>query len=297
MKNIKYSQNFLKEKSLIKNLLEKTSISKKDTVIEIGAGKGIITEKLVKRCNNVVAIEKDQKLFLHLKERFKDIDNISLINNDFLEEDLDFNDKKIFSNIPFNITTEIINKITNSDNSPIDSYIFLQKDAAKRFAGRQYNAKENLFSLLLKPWFDISVIHNFSSTDFTPKPSVDIVLMRIKKREKPLFTKEQKEKYNDFLSYAFSQWEPNIKGVFKKIFSYEQMKRLAKDLDFDLSDKLTSLSFEQYIGLFDYFLVGVSEEKKRQTYGSYTKLKNRHKGLDKIYRSRTSKSWKQQNNN
>ncbi len=289
-KDILLSQNFLKDPELVEHLLEKTSIDSKNTVYEIGAGKGIITEKLLEKSSKVIAFEKDEELFLKLEEKFKNNENVEIHLGDFLKQDVDFENSKVFSNIPFNITADIIKKLVNVENSPIDTYLFVQKEAFEKYSGKY---KEALVSLLIKPWFELREIHNFSPEDFSPKPSVDIVLLQIKKREEFLVERENNQLYKDFISYSLSQWQPNINKTFKNIFSYKQLKRLSKDLNFDLENKVTDLTFEQFLNLFNYFLQGVDYKKQKEVLGFEKDLQKQQKNLKKIHRSRTDKSWRE----
>jgi len=290
MKKILFSQNFLKSPELVKTLLKKTSINSKDVVYEIGSGKGIITQKLSEKSSKVIAFEKDEELFFKLKEKFKNNDSVEIYLGDFLKQNIDFKNSKVFSNIPFNITSEIIKKLVDIENSPIDTYLFLQKEASEKYSGIP---KETLASVLIKPWFELRKIHDFSQEDFSPKPSVDIVLLQIKKREEFLVKKKNKKIYKDFISYSFSQWQPNIEKTFKKVFSYKQLKKLSKDLNFDLDGNITDLTFEQFLKLFNYFLQGVDSKKQKEVLGFEESLQKQQKKLRKIHRSRTDRNWKE----
>ena len=178
---LSHSQNFLQSKELVEKLVEGSSLNKDDFAIEVGPGKGIITDALAKRCSKVLAIEADEKLYVELIDRFDSHENIEIKNQDFLESDLPKGEYKVFSNIPFNITSDLVRKLLDSENPPSDSYLIIQKDAAERFAGF---AGETLFSVLYKPWFEFSIEHEFKRSDFVPNPSVDTVLLWIKKIEK-----------------------------------------------------------------------------------------------------------------
>jgi 23S rRNA (adenine-N6)-dimethyltransferase len=115
------------------------------------------------------------------------------------------------------------------------------------------------------------------------------VLLRIKKRAKPVIPNKDALMYQDFIAYGFSrssQSRITLKSILKKIFTYEQFKRLAGNLKFDLSARPGDLTFEQWLGLFKYFLIGVSEHKKRLIYGSATRLISQQKKLTKIHRTR-----------
>jgi len=284
---IKYSQNFLKDSQLVAKLVSRSTIKQGDLVYEIGPGKGIIVEQLLKVGAEVVAIEKDKKLCEALRRRFKNKKKIKIICGDFLKFQLPRRKAyKIFSNIPFFLTADIIRKITSYTNPPQDAYLIVQEEPAKKFAGFPYG-KERQYSLLLKPWFILEILYHFKPTDFYPVPGVDVVLLRIKRREKPLIESSQAQLYRDFVVYGFNQWQPNLKKALKRIFTYKQFQRLARELGFELSAKPTDLDFKQWLGLFKYFLIGTTEHKKKYVNGAERKLKIQQKKLQKIHRSRS----------
>lgn len=186
---LKNTQNFLQSKKLVSELIEESNICEDDIVIEIGGGKGIITEQLVKRCRRLYVIEYDYDLYKKLKNKFYNIRNIEIIHGDFLGFELPVEYKyKVFSSIPYNITAAILSKLTSNANPPEEIYIVLQKEAAEKYAGKPYN-RESMQSLLLKPYFNFEIIRDLKRTDFNPVPSVDSVFMRIKKRENILVKK------------------------------------------------------------------------------------------------------------
>src|SRR5436309_11709430 len=117
-----YAQNFLKDPCLVASLLERCTIGHDDVVYEIGAGKGMITEQLALRCKQVVAIEKDARLSALLLEKFADRPNVTIHEGDFLHYRLPRKPYKVFANIPFNITTAIVTKLTATDSPPEEAY-------------------------------------------------------------------------------------------------------------------------------------------------------------------------------
>jgi len=281
---LRYSQNFLKSPALVERLVNLSSISEKDVVYEIGSGKGIITQVLAKRGIRVIGIEKDKKLCEALKEKFSGNSKIEIRCGDFLKTRLPEQGKyKVFSNIPFNLTAEIIGKLTSALNPPEDCYLVVQKEAAEKFTGFP---KETQYALLLKPWFELRVIYYFQRTDFSPIPKVNVVLLRIKKRQEPLVKEKEASLYRDFIVYGFNQWKPNLKKSFKKVFTYPQWKRLARDLKFTLKARPTELDFNQWLGLFNYFLIGVPENKKQLVFGAEKRLKRQQSRLQKVHRTR-----------
>jgi len=284
---MEYSQNFLKDPALINKLLDKSSIGKKDIVYEVGPGKGVITQELAKRCLKVIGVEKDRKLYKRLKEIFFREHKIELKSGDFLEQKLPLEKRyKVFSNIPFNITTDIVRKLTCSPNPPEDCYLIIQKEAAQKYTGLP---KETQFSLLLKPWFELKVLHYFQKIDFSPIPNVNVVLLQIKKREESLVKKIYTQPYRDFIVYGFNQRRPSLESSFKKIFTYKQFNKLSKNLKFNKLSKPRDLNFKQWISLFNYFLKGVENKKKSLIYGAEEQLKYQQSHLQKIHRTKQNR--------
>lgn len=290
-KSVLYSQNFLRSSNLARKLIEMSSLTKDDLVMEIGAGKGIITAVLIQYCKNVVAFEIDDKLFGKLHETFKDTRNIKLVKESFLNYNLPLTGYKIFSNIPFNITSDIIRKLVTTEVPPVDTYLIVQSEAARKFVGNPYG-KETLFAILIKPRFTLEIIHKFTPADFNPSPRVDIVLLHIKQLGQPFVEKQAESMYKDFVTFSFSQWKPTLREGLKTIFTNEQFIRLSKDLKFNVSAMPTNLDFNQWLGLFKFFQIGVVGNKKQQVVGSYNKLMSQQANLDKIHRTRVAKDWK-----
>jgi len=100
-----HSQNFLKDPAFVENLINKADIDHNDSVVEIGPGKGIITKILAEKAGRVIAVEVEEKLYTKLKDKFKDRKNVKIIKADFLKWQLPSSPYKVFSNIPFNLTT------------------------------------------------------------------------------------------------------------------------------------------------------------------------------------------------
>jgi len=273
----------------VAKLVSDSGINSRDTVFEIGPGKGIITRQLAEKAARVIAVEYDRDLADRLEQKFADCGNVKVIFGDFLKTELPKRDDyKVFSNIPFNLTADILGKLTSVANPPQDSYLIVQEDTAMKYAGSSYG-EERLRSLMLKPRFELAITHRFRSTDFSPVPSVNIVMLRIKRRERCLLKDRDMNAYRDFVAYTFSQHGKNFKERIKRIFTNEQFKRQASEQKFSPSARPGDLNFKQWLGLFRYFEKGVSNNKKALTYGSYSRLIREQSKLEKIHRTRGAK--------
>jgi len=259
-----FSQNFIKSPRLVSELVNSSDLKSSDTIVEIGPGRGIITQKLLDRRLNVIAIEKDRNLIFDLRQKFSSYPNFNLINDDFLNWNLPKTPFKIFSNIPFSITTPIINKILKSANKPIEMYLILQLEAAQKFC--LSNNFNNQDSILVAPFYDLEILGDIDKSAFTPKPQVNIVFTKFTLLPKELISMFQYSQFRDFVVFGFNQWKPNIFEIYKKIFSYDQFKKINHQLKVN-SLKPTELSFDQWLGLFSIYQQYVSDTKKRLVIG------------------------------
>jgi len=258
-KRIVLAQNFLRSSKLARSLLNISSIASSDIVYEIGPGRGIITAELARTACQVIAIEKDPNLARQMQSRFQEVENVQIIASDFLQYRILDREYKIFANIPYNITADIVHKILYTPSVPSEAYLVIQKEAAQKFSGTPI---ETQFSILAKPLFEIQIIRELRRTDFEPVPHVDSVLLHIKKHPCPLLNKEDISLFRSFIRFGFGRWKHSLKLIFKPIFTYPQWKHLSKDLCFPLNTTPSLLKIEQWLGLFDYFKHGVSRSKQ-----------------------------------
>lgn len=280
---LSHSQNFIKSNRLLDQLITKSGINSDDLLIEIGAGKGKITKILAERAKEVWAIEKDPELAEYAKRNLQ-ATNIKIFNEDFIRFKLPLDrEYKIFSNIPFNRSADIMHKILHTKNPPIDCYLILQKEAAERYTGT--GNKEGQTSVFYKGYMQFNIIHIFKPIDFTPVPSVTPVLLNIKRRDSFLNDANQKAEYQKFVIYGFNQWSKNIVDTFKKVFTFEQLKRLASINKFSLNAKPSDLSSNQWEALFSYYLTGVVRQKKLFVEQFYKKYLTDTKKVAKIRRT------------
>jgi 23S rRNA (adenine-N6)-dimethyltransferase len=247
MVDIRYSQNLYTNKENLQRLIKLSKISRNDIVLDIGAGTGIITEELSKNSKKVIAYELDRKHFNMLEENFLDYSNVLLKNEDFLNTLLPQETFKVFSNIPFSITAEIVNKISVVDSKLKEAFLFVQKESAERFTGKPKNTQ---ISTTLSFIYEISVVENFKREDFKPIPNVDIVLLNLKRKS---FCKEDYELYSDFVTYVFNQRNSFVLETFKKLFTYKQLKYIKECLRINNYFKPTDIPSNYYLDIFQKF--------------------------------------------
>lgn len=246
-RNLPYSisQNFLTSRKTIDKLISKTTITSADTVLEIGAGKGHITKALSEKCRRVISYEIDERLYAKLKPQLSD--NVKLFCGDFLKCRLPSCPYKVFANIPFSITTDIIRKLTESDDPPSCIWLVMEKGAAKRFCGQP---EDNLNSLLLKPFFDSRVIWHFNRNDFHPAPKTDVVMLEMRLKESSDIAPSQKRDLKAFLNHSIKN------GLFgsRSLLTKKQISTALKSENLPIIQPTGDISYIQWLCLFRCWL-------------------------------------------
>ncbi|MDQ2714447.1 MAG: 23S ribosomal RNA methyltransferase Erm [Chloroflexota bacterium] len=277
------SQNFLKDPRLVASLLAKCDIGREDIVYEIGPGKGMITCQLAPRCKQVVAIEKDPRLAALLLQEFAHVPNVTIHEGDFLDYRLPCKPYKVCANIPFNITRAIVTRLTEAEYPPEDAYLVMQKEAAEMFLGQP---RESLCTVLLKPWFEMEIVHRFRRRDFVPAPQVEVVMLRLRKRGPPLVNRPERQCFRDFVVYSFTTWRPTLGETLKDIFTWRQLKYVSRELDFDLDATPTLITFEQWLNIFKSFKNRGNKQGMHIIAGSEKRLLQQQQKIQKVHRTR-----------
>ena len=130
--------------------------------------------------------------------------------------------------------------------------LILQTEAAGRFAGHPAGV-ETRQSLLLKPWWHVEVIRRLARTDFDPPPSVDSAVLWMARRGTPLVSPAEERRYQRLVHEAFGATGTDVAAGLQKFLSKTQITRLAHDLGFRITDRPSSLTFDQWLGVFRYY--------------------------------------------
>lgn len=245
-KNLPFSvsQNFLTSKRTVERLIRIAKLKKTDRVLEIGAGKGHITRALAAACAEVISYEIDPDLCARLNSNLPE--HVTLICGDFLQTHLPTEPYRVFANIPFSRTTDIIRKLTGGNRLPEDCWLIMEKGAAKRFCGKPH---ESLQSLLLKPFFDVEIRYYFRREDFHPSPKVDVVLLHILRKQSPDISFQQRKMYECFLRACLQHGF----GGQNAPMSRHQVNTALKIAGFPLYEQSKTMLYVQWLCLFRWW--------------------------------------------
>lgn len=257
-KRIRLAQNFFRDRKLVAAVVRASMFGQEDVVYEVGPGEGIITRELARYAGRVVAIEKDPVLAARLSRRFCHVRNVSIIAGDFTRYRITARGYRVFANLPFNITARVVKRILFGLNPPVQAHLVVQKEAAEKFSGQPAGTE---VSVLAKPWFRLRTVREFRRADFEPAPGKDVVLLHIARRAQPLVSQEHTGAYRRFVRLGFRAWKKDLRTAYKHVFTFKQWKRLSSSLSFPVRAKPSELSFEQWLGLFDFLRTRVSGSK------------------------------------
>jgi 23S rRNA (adenine-N6)-dimethyltransferase len=248
-RRIRLAQNFFRDRRLVGSIVGASSFGPEDVVYEVGPGNGIVTKELARYAGQVVAVEKDPVLAAWLRRRFCQTGNVRIVSGDFTRYRIPVRGYRIFANLPFNITALVVKRILFGRNPPDEAHLVVQKEAAERFSGRPAGTE---VSVLAGPWFLVRTVREFRRTDFGPAPGKDAVLLHIARRTEPLVGSQHARAYRRFVRHGFEAWKKDLRTAYKRVFTYEQWKRLSSNLSLPVRAKPSELKFEQWLGLFQF---------------------------------------------
>ena len=182
-------QNFLIDKNFVDKIVDAADIENQN-VLEIGPGIGTITYEMAKLAKKVVAIEIDQTLIPILDENLEEFDNAKVINQDILktdlkklvEEEFDGENFKVVSNLPYYITTPIIEMLITTGLPCEDMTIMVQKEVAERMVASESDKEYSSLSVFIKFYTEAEVITNLPKSVFMPQPKIDSTILNLKLR-------------------------------------------------------------------------------------------------------------------
>ncbi len=203
-------QNFLVDKNVRDNIVNALPLDSGLTVIEIGVGFGVMTFPIASRCARLFAVEKDKDICGIMGPVFDEKENITLVRSDILE--LDFcglaggrEDVLVYGNIPYYISTPVIEKIITSSRCVRTAYLVMQEELADRIASRPGPKSYGSVSCFVQYYAEPRKVFKISRNSFYPRPQVDSCLLELKIREKPAVEVKDEKLLFKVIRKAFSQ--------------------------------------------------------------------------------------------
>jgi len=208
-------QNFLVDKNVRNNILDAMFRDMKSTVVEIGAGFGVMSFEIAERCDRLYAVEKDRRICSIMEPIFRRKENLTLVQGDILDLDIcDFarNSGKItvFGNIPYYITTPVIEKMIEQRQCVENIYIVIQEEFAERIASSPGSKQFGSISCYVQFYMEVKKLLRIKRNSFYPRPKVDSCLLKMSVFSKPPVRVKEAELMFRIIRRSFSQRRKKI---------------------------------------------------------------------------------------
>ena len=254
----KYGQNFLNDKEEILNkIIEVSNINEESEILEIGPGQGALTALLVERVKKLTCIEIDKDLENGLRKKFDKKENYSLVMGDVLE--VDFKKylnagTKVVANIPYYITSPIINKIIENKDLIDEAYIMVQKEVGERICAKS-GKERSVLTLAVEYYGEANYLFTIPREFFNPIPNVDSAFISIKfYKDKRYEDKISEDLFFKYIKAAFSNKRKNIVNNFSTLgYSKNEIKGLLQELEVSENERSENISIEKFIEIINIF--------------------------------------------
>ena len=258
----RFGQHWLKNKNVLERIILTAEITPSDRILEIGPGKGVLTERLFALANKVLSIEIDRYLCKFLVDKYGEVDNFLLLEGDFLELNIpdilkDFpqfaNYNKVVANIPYNITGPIIEKLLGTISKPaekqLDAIVLLvQKEVGERLVAQPNNKVYGALTVKVQYLADCEIVCDVPAKDFYPRPKVDSVIIKITPRKIAQPTDNPKL-LETLIKLGFSSRRKMLKNNLKGIIEAEKLTQLLTELNLNPQVRAENLAVSEWVEL------------------------------------------------
>ena len=241
-------QNFLKTDSIIQSIISEINPSKEKMVIEIGAGRGALTYPLAQSGARVFAVEFDNDLIGYLSKLLVSYANVEIIHSDFLQYKPTIAGYILVGNLPYNITSPVIEFACNNRKDIEACYFMMQKEVALRLASTPGQKDWSPLAIFSQLYFDIEVLFDISPKHFSPPPKVVSTYVRMTPKTE-MFVEHPKE-FELIVRTCFQQRRKTLQNNISKIVSNpDKLLEVYNELNFDPKIRAEQVSIEQFLSL------------------------------------------------
>lgn len=245
-------QHFLVSPYFKQKIVQHCSFNKDDTVLEIGAGRGELTALLAETCGSVVAVEFDRELVVLLEDKFRDTPTVKIISADILR----FNpchyfkgrgEKiKVIGNIPYQITSPIIQHLITHRACIATIFITIQKELGERLTASPGSKTYGSFSCFVQYYTEAKMLFLIKRGCFYPVPKVDSCFVRLDVRKEPAVKVKDEELLFRIIRAAFNKRRKTLRNSLEEVLDSEAIEKFFSTRNIDRNTRPESLSLEEF---------------------------------------------------
>ena len=226
--------------------MRESGVGRTDLVLDLGAGRGVLTAELARRARHVHAVEIDPALVAALVKRFSGTPNVDVVGGDALRLPLPRKPFRVVANIPFNRTTAILRRLLDDPRVPlVRADLVVELDVAWK---RARCAPSTALGAYWGAWYEFVLVRRLDATAFSPPPGTDAGLLRIARRPEPLVPPADAAAYRALVSRAFERGAP-LRRTLRGSVSPLELKRLGRELGFAPDAPPWELDQHQWAGV------------------------------------------------
>jgi len=248
-------QNFLVDENAAWKIIDAADIKPDDTVVEIGPGHGVLTEKLAERAGRVIAIELDGRLYESLRREFAEKQNVEVVLADALKYDYEAIGAgvKVVANLPYYISTPILSRLIKARTNIRLMVLMLQKEVAERITAQPGGKDYGYLSVMVQLYTEPRAMFDVSRESFKPVPKVDSSVVRLAVREAPAAACRDYSLFERVVSASFSLRRKTLKNALKAsdLFTDEGLAGLS-DSGIDPIRRAETLTVPEFARLTDF---------------------------------------------
>jgi 16S rRNA (adenine1518-N6/adenine1519-N6)-dimethyltransferase len=250
----KFGQHFLSDAKILTSIVDALAPTPADTVVEIGPGRGSLTDILAARSGRVVAVEIDRALVTQLRDKYSGRKNVEIVEGDFLEADLGAvagEDFLLIGNVPYNITTPIVFRALEPP-IPRRSVFLVQREVAERMAAAEDTESYGALSVNVAAVAKVEQVLAVPASAFRPPPKVESAVVRLTPRASPLVAAESLPGFRTFVQAAFGLRRKQMQRVLRTVrgLSPEHAAAVLERAGIDTAARPEVLSPETFAVLF-----------------------------------------------
>ena len=215
----KFGQHFLSDKTILTGIVDALAPTPADTVVEIGPGRGSLTDILAERSGRLVAVEIDRALAADLRQRYRDRPSVEIVEGDFLEIDLRpvvGDDFLLIGNVPYYITTPIVFKALELP-MPRRSVFLGQREVAERMAAGAGDEAYGALTVNVAVVARVENVLTVPASAFRPPPKVESAVARLTPLARPVVPLESLPSFRTFVQAAFGQRRKQMQRVLRSV--------------------------------------------------------------------------------
>ncbi len=246
-------QNLLHDQNVLRRIVKAADIQPDDEVLEVGPGLGALTEFLLPKAQNLLAIEKDRRLVEHLRHRFEDIPNFKLLHQDALDhfknQDTDWTHWKLVSNLPYSVASPLLVDLALMPRGPRQLVVTLQHEVAQRICAKPGTKEYGRLTLLVQYNYVPDSMFKISPHCFFPEPRVDSACLSLCRRDKPILPNSLQKTHTTLIKHAFSQRRKMMRKNLRGSWSDEQIDDAMTTVGLDGTIRAERVTLEQFARL------------------------------------------------